>query len=256
MTIDATKVQNRHILAMLGIGLWSSKKSMTTHISAPQDRLRSNPRLEHLLVHKKPTPAPMTEPLDVPVLKKPTSIPVVQNKAKLALAPISTPSVTPQPQKTDTYHTAALDNSDLVLQKYHLQGVRYAQWILVADILVMDTAAQSVWVSLCQALAENAQKHGVAYHTHQVHYPFVIQDDYLEHQTLSPSQDVFLGFMFRLSLAAKHSGTKVAFLTPLPKGVSYPNLYQLPSIDDMVNQNTLKKQLWQMVTSKNPQTQE
>lgn len=242
MMIDAKKVQNRHILTMLGIGLWSGKKSATTHVGTPQDRL-SNPRLEHLLVRQQTTSAPTRS-----LATKPIPMPVVPKKAQTN----KTAAVLSKAKVADTHQQAPT----VALQtQYHLQGVRYDQWILVVDMLLMDTKARSVWLSLCQALAQHAQKNAIAYHTHQVQYPFVTQDDYLEHQSLSPSQDVFLGFMFRLSLAVKHTNTQVAFLTALPKGISYPNLYQLPSIDDMIGKNALKKQLWEVITSKNQPTQ-
>ena len=267
MTIHAMQAQNRHILAMIGIGLWSNKQSSVKRLAAPIDRLSINPRLEHLLPDAKKTPQVEQVETDTsnfnPNLSSQASLSDIKERLVQISQSLSVGAGTFAPkteQKVSKPQQDVPTVSSSKDRRYHLQGVRYDGWVLVVDMMTMNTDEQSVWLSLCQALSSQAQKTQVYHHIHQVHYPLVGDDEYLEHQNLMPLENVFLGFMLRFLLqSGAYHEMNVAFLTTLPDDLQHVQLnvqhQKLPKIAEMTKQSALKKQLWSSVVHTNQSAQ-
>ena len=109
----------------------------------------------------------------------------------------------------------------------------------------LDPNTQEIWHSLCQSLATEAQKTGKTYRTNDIHYPMV--DDYRS-QGINVAQEVFLGFVFGLSLSAM---PQVALLSSINEHINHTATHTLPSLTQMSQNPNLKKQLWQTLTAPN-----
>lgn len=245
MITNSRHIQNRHILSMMGVAWWVNKDQQTHALSPMADRL-VNPRLSHLL----PT-TNNKEVSDKPVYNTQPAVVDAQNQSSvvktLAKTRPTTPSFTKEqdvPKTSDIDKEKSVSNADKKLE-YEMQGVRFGCWLLVADMTMMDSEARFLWASLLQALTTHAQKTNLLYHSHQIHYP-LLQDDNTHHSLMLANQ-TFLGFVYRLLFVGELEieKVKVVFLTALPEGVNYPkHIHHLPSIDDMLNNPQLKKQLW------------
>ncbi|MDO4699650.1 MAG: hypothetical protein Q4A69_03040 [Moraxella sp.] len=236
--------QKRHILSMMGVAWWVNKRHKTQTVPPMADRL-VNPRISHLLpaANQKPqadndtnNARPIVRAQKKPALvnadlpKKPAPPPKQKNKQK-------------DPRSYQALPQRPTDGADNKIE-YQMQGVRFGHWVLVADMTLMDSEARFLWSSLTQALGVQAQSAAVLYHCHQTHYPLLPD---AEHHSLALARQTFLGFMLRLLFfgGVNIQEVKVAFLTPLTAGVDYTkHVHHLPSIDEMLKNPQLKKQLW------------
>ena len=166
--------QNRHILALAGIPLWTKKHPIEQDgadadiVSLPPtyDRLQSNPRLNHLLSNKSPASSPKLPKLPKPSTKQHTKLGVsssVAQNVKLPSKPQApsvveiskqAPQATTKPQRqSETSKSALPAHLDV---RFALQGVRFGQWVLIVDVLMMNRDEQSLWQSLKNALSNQA----------------------------------------------------------------------------------------------------
>lgn len=125
---------------------------------------------------------------------------------------------------------------------YHVQGVRFGQWVLVVDRAMMDIPACALWSSLLAALQTKSNQAGVPYGDHQVQYPLIKNDS--QHQSALLAKQVFAGFLLRLMGVG--SPLKLVYLTSLADTINCPpSAHVLPTIDEMIANPKLKKKLWQ-----------
>ena len=54
------------------------------------------------------------------------------------------------------------------------------------------------------------------------------------------------GYIFKIGRSEE---VLVAALTELPEGLIHPNLAIVPTLDEMLADNTLKRQLWEQISS-------
>ena len=257
MNSSLQSVQSRHILALIGIDRWVDRACQSYTMPKLADGF-NNPRIQHLIPQKtKPitphidektsfvkfVPAPNTDAQKSLSDTLPSLLPsldvMVSPQTKLQTKLQVTPQIAPQIQNT-------ILKSDI---RFHLQGVRFGNWVLVVDLLGLDDELIMIWRSLKQALATHAHQHSIYHHDHEAYYPMMnVDNDYAEHKNLVPADGVFWGFLFGLSI---DDGTQLAYLTTLPDGlpdVLDECMNKLPSLDELAKQPTLKKQFWESVT--------
>ena len=256
--------QNRHILALAGIPLWTKKHPIEQDgadadiVSLPPtyDRLQSNPRLNHLLPNKSPASSPKLPKLSkLPKLPKPStkqhtkldvSSSVAQN-VKLPSKPQASsvveitkqaPQATTKPQRqSETSKSALPAHLDV---RFALQGVRFGQWVLIVD-------EQSLWQSLKNALSNQANHQPITTFYREITYP-LIKNEFRSDVGLNPAQYTFDGFVIGLCVSAgQHQAVQVAFLTDMPTAIIIQTTQSLPNIHQMMMNPALKKQFWQTV---------
>ena len=263
--------QNRHILALAGIPLWTKKHPIEQDgadadiVSLPPtyDRLQSNPRLNHLLPNKSPASSPKLPKLSkLPKLPKPStkqhtklgvSSSVAQN-VKLPSKPQASsvveinkqaPQATTKPQRqSETSKSALPAHLDV---RFALQGVRFGQWVLIVDVLMMNRDEQSLWQSLKNALSNQANHQPITAFYREITYP-LIKNEFRSDVGLNPAQYTFDGFVIGLCVSAgQHQAVQVAFLTDIPTAIITQTTQSLPNIHQMMMNPALKKQFWQTV---------
>ncbi|OOR90779.1 hypothetical protein LP123_08485 [Moraxella bovis] len=277
--------QSRHILALAGISLWAKKHETTGQnragiITLPPayDRLQPNPRLTHLLPdelpakqHAKPITAPNTTPtpdksqissaVDVRALLDPASL-SADNPPSAELTPATPESqrvlgsivtgeqaqspVQPNPITNLAQAQPFAPPAHLDI-RFALQGVRFGQWVLIVDMLLMSRDEQSLWQSLKNALSNQANHRPITAFYREIGYPLV-KNEFRSDIGLNPAQYTFDGFVIGLCVSSgHHQAVQVAFLTDTPAGVIAQTTQTLPSIRQMMTSPALKKQFWQTV---------
>lgn len=262
--------QNRHILALAGIPLWTKKHPIEQDgadvdiVSLPPtyDRLQSNPRLNHLLPNKSPASSPPASSPKLSKLSKPStkqhtklgvSSSVAQN-VKLPSKPQASsvveiskqaPQATTKPQRqAETSKSALPAHLDV---RFALQGVRFGQWVLIVDVLMMNRDEQSLWQSLKNALSNQANHQPITAFYREITYP-LIKNEFRSDVGLNPAQYTFDGFVIGLCVSVgQHQAVQVAFLTDMPTAIITQTTQSLPNIHQMMMNPTLKKQFWQTV---------
>lgn len=131
--------------------------------------------------------------------------------------------------------------------RFTLQGVRFGQWVLVVDMLVMNYDEQSLWQSLKNALSNQANHQPITAFYREIGYP-LIKNEFRSDVRLNPAQYTFDGFVIGLCVSSGyHQAVQVAFLTDIPAGIIAQSTQILPSIRQMMTNLALKKQFWQTV---------
>ncbi|MDO5050469.1 MAG: hypothetical protein Q4D68_01900 [Moraxella equi] len=258
-----------------------SRAEITT-LPPAYDRLQPNPRLTHLLPdelpakqYAKPITTPNTTPtpdksqilsaMDVRALLDPTGL-----SAKLAPSDIinkQPPQATPESQRAlgsiatgEQAQSPVQPNSITNLAqaqpfappahldiRFALQGVRFGQWVLIVDMLLMSRDEQSLWQSLKNALSNQANHQPITAFYREIGYPLV-KNEFRSDVGLNPAQYTFDGFVIGLCVSSgHHQAVQVAFLTDTPAGVIAQTTQTLPSIRQMMTSPALKKQFWQTV---------
>lgn len=257
--------QNRHILALAGIPLWIKKHPIEQDgadadiVSLPPtyDRLQSNPRLNHLLPNKSPASSPKLPKLPKPSTKQHTKLGVsssVAQNVKLPSKPQASsvveiskqaPQATTKPQRqSETSKSALPAHLDV---RFALQGVRFGQWVLIVDVLMMNRDEQSLWQSLKNALSNQANHQPITIFYREITYP-LIKNEFRSDVGLNPAQYTFDGFVIGLCVSAgQHQAVQVAFLTDMPTAIITQTTQSLPNIHQMMMNPALKKQFWQTV---------
>lgn len=134
--------------------------------------------------------------------------------------------------------------------RFALQGVRFGQWVLIVDMLLMSRDEQSLWQSLKNALSNQANHQPITAFYREIGYPLV-KNEFRSDVELNPAQYTFDGFVIGLCVSpTHHQAVQVAFLTDTPTGVIAQTTQTLPSIRQIMTNPALKKQFWQTVVAK------
>lgn len=247
------------------------------------DRLQPNPRLTHLLPdelpaeqHDKPNTTPISDKsqissaVDVRALLSPVSLSAdnppsadlppsdiiksqrelggtatgeqAQSPTQSTAQPPTQPNPITNPAQVQPFASPA--HLDI---RFALQGVRFGQWVLIVDMLLMSRDEQSLWQSLKNALSNQASHQPITAFYREIGYPLV-KNEFRSDVGLNPAQYTFDGFVIGLcASSAHHQAVQVAFLTDAPTGVITQTAQTLPSIRQMMTSPTLKKQFWQTV---------
>ena len=115
---------------------------------------------------------------------------------------------------------------------FNLQGGRYGDWVVLVDIQALNNESQKLWQNITKALS-------ITYET--TSFPICEGMDTAELANAS-----LAGYVFKLGRSEE---IKVAALTVLPEGLEHPNLTTVPTLEEMLTNNKLKRQLWEQLSS-------
>ena len=124
------------------------------------------------------------------------------------------------------------ENSFKKVVPFDLQGGRYGDWVILVDIQALNNDSQKLWQNITQALSISCET---------TSFPICEGMDTAELANAS-----LAGYIFKIGRSEE---IKVAALTALPDGLEHPNLSTVPTLDDMLADSSLKRQLWEQLSS-------
>lgn len=276
------RMQQRQILAMMGINQWVQPSSETMNIadiSAPVllEQITANPTLANASTSSATTTEqPSVESSNIKssnidailgmvddesinhyyddanetglIQPKPQS-PVTYSFDSTA-PDVSKPAVTSvvntvvrQAAISDINHAASFEDSSFKeegfqeesfkkIAPFDLQGGRYGDWVVLVDIQALNNESQKLWQNITQALSITCET---------TSFPICEGMDTAELANAS-----LAGYVFKLGHSEE---IKVAALTVLPEGLEHPNLTTVPTLEEMLTNTKLKRQLWEQLSS-------
>ncbi|MDX1787660.1 MAG: hypothetical protein R3205_06155 [Psychrobacter sp.] len=126
------------------------------------------------------------------------------------------------------------DDSFKKVVPFDLQGGRYGDWVILVDIQALNHDSQKLWQNITQALSISCET---------TSFPICEGMDTAELANAS-----LAGYVFKIGRSEE---IKVAALTALPDGLEHPNLSTVPTLDDMLTDSSLKRQLWEQLSKQN-----
>ncbi|WP_201620362.1 hypothetical protein [Psychrobacter maritimus] len=124
------------------------------------------------------------------------------------------------------------ENSFKKVVPFDLQGGRYGDWVILVDIQALNNDSQKLWQNITQALSISCET---------TSFPICEGMDTAELANAS-----LAGYVFKIG---RREEIKVAALTALPDGLEHPNFTTVPTLDDMLKDSKLKRQLWEQLSS-------
>lgn len=115
---------------------------------------------------------------------------------------------------------------------FDLQGGRYGDWVILVDIQALNNDSQKLWKNITQALSITCDT---------TSFPICEGMDTAELANAS-----LAGYVFKIGRSEE---IRVASLTELPEGLEHPNLTTAPTLDEMLADSNLKRQLWVQLSS-------
>ena len=117
---------------------------------------------------------------------------------------------------------------------FDLQGGRYGDWVVLVDIQALNNDSQKLWQNITQALSISCET---------TSFPICEGMDTAELANAS-----LAGYVFKIGRSEE---IKVAALTALPDGLEHPNFTTVPTLDEMLADSSLKRQLWEQLSKQN-----
>ena len=114
---------------------------------------------------------------------------------------------------------------------FDLQGGRYGDWVILVDIQALNNDSQKLWQNVTQALSISCET---------TSFPICEGMDTAELANAS-----LAGYVFKIG---RREEIKVAALTVLPDGLEHPNFTTVPTLDEMLKDSKLKRQLWEQLS--------
>ena len=114
---------------------------------------------------------------------------------------------------------------------FDLQGGRYGDWVILVDIQALNNDSQKLWQNITQALSISCET---------TSFPICEGMDTAELANAS-----LAGYVFKIG---RREEIKVAALTVLPDGLEHPNFTTVPTLDEMLADSSLKRQLWEQLS--------
>ncbi|WP_426240986.1 hypothetical protein [Psychrobacter sp. TWP2-1-2] len=115
---------------------------------------------------------------------------------------------------------------------FDLQGGRYGDWVILVDIQALNHDSQKLWQNITQALSISCET---------TSFPICEGMDTAELANAS-----LAGYVFKIGRSEE---IQVVTLTALPEGLKHPNLTTAPTLDEMLTDSNLKRQLWEQLSS-------
>lgn len=252
LMLQQRQVQQRQILAMMGIRQWIQPDSTTLKIAdianpvAPVQPLIDNPVAESTIDDSSVNLIATTQPVMTNVADNKQSFSQADSvSAALIDAAIEdieitqtvTDSIAPLVTKvTAPVEFDSLDTNDnnKALDKvvsFNLQGGRYGNWVLIVDIQALDSDSEKLWQNITQALSLECETSS---------FPICVGMNTAELANAS-----LAGYIFKIG----HSeDIVVAALTALSDGLTHPNLTTVPTLEAMLADSSLKRQLWEQIS--------
>ena len=126
------------------------------------------------------------------------------------------------------------DDSFKKVVPFDLQGGRYGDWVILVDIQALNNDSQKLWQNITQALSISCET---------TSFPICEGMDTAELANAS-----LAGYVFKIGRSEE---IKVAALTALSDGLEHPNFTTVPTLDEMLADSSLKRQLWEQLSSHN-----
>lgn len=259
----------RHMLSQMGVGFWVGKQAqICTFDPSWYTRGAGEPTSDTANVGQKDFDKVSPTQTVKPSLDKQIDPPPSHLLNDLAMPNLPTrnqlnaqtdnnlkPPVTPtpivqavNPQRPNIALPKFLDGLSVQMERFGLFGVRYGDWVLIADEAFLNQHTYGLWTALINAL----KKHNPNTLPLHIGYPLVA-NDYPEYQHYHQGTMVLLGFLIRLCYDVERTPLKVAFLTPISQGIHFGALQEyiknVPSLEQIVHNPTLKHHLWQLLHS-------
>ena len=114
---------------------------------------------------------------------------------------------------------------------FDLQGGRYGDWVILVDIQALNNDSQKLWQNITQALSISCET---------TSFPICEGMDTAELANAS-----LAGYVFKIGRSEE---IKVAAFTVLPDGLEHPNFTTAPTLDEMLADSSLKRQLWEQLS--------
>ena len=265
------RMQQRQILAMMGINQWVQPSSETMNIadiSAPAllEQITANPTLANASTSSATTTEqPSVESSNI----KSSNIDAISGMVDDESInhyyddANETGWIQPEPQSPVTYsfdstapdvskpaatsfvntvvRQAAISNINHAVSfeeesfkkvaPFDLQGGRYGDWVILVDIQALNNDSQKLWQNITQALSISCET---------TSFPICEGMDTAELANAS-----LAGYVFKIG---RREEIKVAALTVLPDGLEHPNFTTVPTLDEMLADSSLKRQLWEQLS--------
>ncbi|WP_201586222.1 hypothetical protein [Psychrobacter sp. HII-4] len=122
------------------------------------------------------------------------------------------------------------DESNKKVLPFSLQGGRYGNWVILVDMQTLSGDSQKLWQNITQALSMTCETTA---------FPICAGMDTAELANAS-----LAGYVFKIG---RSEDVQVAALTALPNGLTHPALTTLPTLDEMLADSRLKRQFWQQI---------
>lgn len=122
------------------------------------------------------------------------------------------------------------DESNKKVLPFSLQGGRYGNWVILVDMQTLSGDSQKLWQNITQALSMTCETTA---------FPICAGMDTAELANAS-----LAGYVFKIG---RSEDVQVAALTALPEGLTHPALTTLPTLNEMLADSRLKRQFWQQI---------
>ena len=269
-TMPALLVQQRQILAMMGLDIWVQRDCATTKVDyqtfAQQHKANSEAQLQSLQALMSETgvdqvtvegtkevgnvssKAQLQSPVAVSTKavvgpdQDQTTVALDNDKAQKSSAVSENQTVNNDPIQALKQKFDASENKSTQLKvnladsleqvaPFEVIGAHFKDWVLLADVSVFrDENTLRLWENIISGLSISPQL-----------LKFPICPEISDKESANAS---VAGFIFSL---AKNHEIKVAALTLMPKGIEHPQLEKVPYLIEMLEDSGLKKQLWQVL---------
>ena len=253
--LKTRQMQQRQILAMMGIPQWVQPDSPTINMAdiiLPEAHLNQHEVTDTHGLNVEPTDAQaLAQPYDAPVLSANEDILVeyvdvlpqspVNNSDENNLYPtlektyridtLSDASQILEPLVNDVDNQASNDHQ-ATIAPFDLQGGRYGNWVLLVDIQALNHDSQKLWQNITHALSLSCETSS---------FPICAGMDSVELANAS-----LAGYIFKLG---RREDIQVAVLTALPDGLTHPNFVSVPTLTDMLADASLKRKLWNSLSN-------
>ncbi|WP_352309221.1 hypothetical protein [Psychrobacter sp. W2-37-MNA-CIBAN-0211] len=126
-------------------------------------------------------------------------------------------------------------NSDDNFKKvtpFDLQGGRYGYWVILVDIQALNNDSQKLWKNITESLSITCET---------TSFPICEGMDTAELANAS-----LAGYVFKIGRSEE---IKVAALTALPEGLEHPHFTTVPTLEEMLADSSLKRQLWEKLSA-------
>lgn len=269
-TMPTLLVQQRQILAMMGLDIWVQRDCATIKVDyqtfAEQHKANSEAQLQSLQALMSETgvdqvtvegakevgnvssEAQLQSSVAVPTKavvgpdQNQTTAALDNDKAQKSSAISENQTVNNDPIQALKQKFDASENKSTQLKvnladsleqvaPFEVIGAHFKDWVLLADVSVFrDENTLRLWENIISGLSISPQL-----------LKFPICPEISDKESANAS---VAGFIFSL---AKNHEIKVAALTRMPKGIEHPQLEKVPYLTEMLEDSGLKKQLWQVL---------
>ncbi|MDN6276623.1 hypothetical protein [Psychrobacter sp.] len=131
----------------------------------------------------------------------------------------------------DSASSTRNDDSAKKIEPFDLQGGRYGNWVLLVDIQALNNDSQKLWRNITQALSITCET---------TSFPICEGMDTAELANAS-----LAGYVFKIG---RSEDVQVVSLTTLPEGLAHSNLASVPTLDEMLDDSSLKRQFWEQIS--------